>query len=131
MNSNKTTLVVGSKNPIKLNAARLGFARIYRNLSLDSDDIDIICNGIDVPSNVPDQPIGDEETKKGAINRAKNVYEEFYRQNNYYPSFAVGPIFRYFISIIQSLNNIPVSIYQVWKVVYLRNQTKIWNVLHG
>ncbi|OZM56089.1 inosine/xanthosine triphosphatase [Lottiidibacillus patelloidae] len=52
-------IVVGSLNPAKINAVKQ--ALINENVEVD---------GINVPSDVADQPIGDEETKQGAINRA-------------------------------------------------------------
>ncbi|MFS0673120.1 DUF84 family protein [Ornithinibacillus sp. 179-J 7C1 HS] len=51
-------LIVGSKNPTKVNAVQ--------DIFIDNEII-----GIDVPSNVSSQPFSDEETMQGAINRAK------------------------------------------------------------
>lgn len=51
-------IVVGSKNPTKVEAARAVFAS-HSIVSFDA------------PSNVSPQPITDEETREGAINRAK------------------------------------------------------------
>lgn len=53
-------ILVGSKNPVKLNAVRETFSLYFNH-------IEVI--GIDVNSNVPDQPIN-EETFAGAENRA-------------------------------------------------------------
>jgi inosine/xanthosine triphosphatase len=58
-------VVVGSKNPVKLNATRNVLERIYSNIEVSS---------VDVASEVPDQPFGLDQTIKGAINRAKNAY---------------------------------------------------------
>jgi inosine/xanthosine triphosphatase len=58
-------VVVGSKNPVKLNATRNVLERIYPNIEVSSVDID---------SEVPDQPFGLDQTIEGAINRAKNAY---------------------------------------------------------
>lgn len=52
-------IVVGSLNKTKTNAVQLVFP---------TDEI----RNIDLPSNVPSQPITSEMTRKGAINRAKN-----------------------------------------------------------
>lgn len=53
-------ILVGSKNPVKINAVSETFLLYFEN---------IIIEGISVPSNVPDQPINDE-TYLGAQNRA-------------------------------------------------------------
>lgn len=54
-------VIVGSTNPAKLNPARAIFAEVFGLETL----------GIDVPSGVPDQPVGYEETLTGARNRAE------------------------------------------------------------
>jgi inosine/xanthosine triphosphatase len=51
-------IIVGSKNPTKVNAVQAIFK-----------DAKVI--GLDVPSLVSAQPFSDEETREGAINRAK------------------------------------------------------------
>ena len=55
---------VGSKNPVKLNAVLAGFQMAF------PDDV-VVVDGHDVPSGVAAQPFGDEETKRGAVNRAR------------------------------------------------------------
>jgi inosine/xanthosine triphosphatase len=62
-------VVVGSKNPVKLNATRNVLERIYSNIEITSVDAD---------SEVPDQPFGLDQTIEGAINRAKNAYSDKY-----------------------------------------------------
>ena len=62
-------VAVGSKNPVKINSAVVGISKALLN------EVQVEPVGYDVPSNVPDQPWGDEETKTGAINRAKAAYE--------------------------------------------------------
>lgn len=57
-----TRIVVGSTNPVKVGATRA----IAIRLGLSADVI-----GVSVPSGVPDQPWGDEETIRGAVNRAR------------------------------------------------------------
>ncbi|MGJ8679651.1 inosine/xanthosine triphosphatase [Paraglaciecola sp.] len=57
-------IVVGSKNPVKINAAKQAITQV---LSL----ADIDCVGIDSPSGVPDQPMNSHETQLGALNRIK------------------------------------------------------------
>lgn len=60
-------IVVASKNPVKLNAALLGFSSLFPN-----EQFEII--GTSVPSGVSDQPMGDEETLAGAMNRVEAAY---------------------------------------------------------
>ncbi|TCS84466.1 inosine/xanthosine triphosphatase [Tepidibacillus fermentans] len=55
---------VGSKNPAKVQAVRSAFEKI-------GYEVEII--GLNVPSGVSDQPFSDEETIRGAINRATAV----------------------------------------------------------
>ena len=54
-------VAVGSRNPVKLAAVRAVLERVQPALQLVS---------IEVASGVPDQPLGDEETQRGARNRA-------------------------------------------------------------
>jgi inosine/xanthosine triphosphatase len=58
-------VIVGSLNPVKLNATRNILEKIYGEIDISSKDVD---------SEVPDQPFGLDETIKGAVNRAKNSY---------------------------------------------------------
>lgn len=62
-------VVVGSKNPVKLNATRNILDKIY-------DDLEV--TAIEAESEVPDQPFGLDQTIKGAINRAENAFSEEY-----------------------------------------------------
>ncbi|MBP9732314.1 MAG: inosine/xanthosine triphosphatase [Candidatus Magasanikbacteria bacterium] len=60
-------VIVASKNPVKINSAKLAFERMFPD-----SQFEVV--GIPAPSEVPDQPFGDEETLMGATNRAKNAY---------------------------------------------------------
>ncbi|MBM3906542.1 MAG: inosine/xanthosine triphosphatase [Gemmatimonadetes bacterium] len=60
--SNIHQVAVGSTNPVKLAAVRAVFQRLEPRAHVD---------GIAVPSGVPDQPVGDEQTITGATNRAR------------------------------------------------------------
>jgi inosine/xanthosine triphosphatase len=62
-------VVVGSKNPVKLNATKNVLERIYDDLTISSVNAD---------SEVPDQPFGLDQTVDGAVNRAKNAYSDEY-----------------------------------------------------
>lgn len=59
-------IIVASKNPVKINAAKQAFESIFPEQNFEVE-------GISVLSNVPDQPMTDEETLNGAINRAHNA----------------------------------------------------------
>ena len=43
-----------------------------------------------VLSGVADQPLGDEETKSGAINRARNAYQAYFQKYSVPPTFSIG-----------------------------------------
>ena len=60
-------VIVGSKNPVKLNATRNILERIFSDLTITATDVD---------SEIPDQPFGLDQTIEGAINRAKNAFDE-------------------------------------------------------
>ncbi len=65
----KSLIVVGSKNPVKLAAAETAFTEAF----LKGFNV----NGLNVSSDVPAQPKGDEETFLGAKNRAQNARSIF------------------------------------------------------
>lgn len=60
------TLVVASTNPVKVQAATDGFLRLF-----PGSELNVIAAG--VPSEVAQQPISDEETLRGALNRSANA----------------------------------------------------------
>ncbi|OGE25809.1 inositol monophosphatase [Candidatus Daviesbacteria bacterium RIFCSPLOWO2_02_FULL_40_8] len=57
---------VASTNPVKINAVEIGFAKMFPEMLIKIE-------GESTPSNVSDQPLSEEETLKGAINRVENV----------------------------------------------------------
>ena len=59
-------IVVASKNPVKIEATRSAFAAL-----LPDREIDVV--GVAVDSGVSDQPLTDDETRRGARNRATNA----------------------------------------------------------
>ncbi|QJR38036.1 inosine/xanthosine triphosphatase [Gemmatimonas groenlandica] len=61
MNFPFARVAVGSRNPVKLAAVRAVLERVQPAVELFA---------VDVASGVPDQPMGDEETQRGARNRA-------------------------------------------------------------
>lgn len=56
--------IVGSRNPVKMNAAKEALS-----LCLQVPGLEVI--GQDVPSGVPEQPMTTAQTREGAINRVK------------------------------------------------------------
>jgi inosine/xanthosine triphosphatase len=55
-------IAVGSTNPVKLAAARAVLTRLVPSVTIE---------GVAVASGVPDQPFGDAETIRGAVERAR------------------------------------------------------------
>jgi inosine/xanthosine triphosphatase len=74
-------ILVGSRNPVKINAARSIFSLYYPAMTID-------CQGVDAPSQVPDQPIGEDETRIGAENRV--LYCQQYHQADFYVAMEGG-----------------------------------------
>lgn len=73
------TIIVASTNPVKIDAARQAFMAMF-------PDEEFSFQGTNANSGVPGQPIGFEETKRGAFNRvahAKTLYPnaDFYMSN--------------------------------------------------
>jgi inosine/xanthosine triphosphatase len=56
------TIVIASKNPVKGKAILRGFQKVFPDKVFE-------LRVIDVPSNVREQPVGDDETRLGAANR--------------------------------------------------------------
>ncbi len=61
-------IVVASKNPVKVEATRLGFNSYF-------SDVEVV--GVGVESGVADQPMSEEETLQGARNRSQNAKRLF------------------------------------------------------
>lgn len=89
MDSNNTyvsiTLAVGSKNPVKYQAAVDGCRKAF----LGKSEI-VVAESYDVPSSVSDQPMSDAETKTGATNRAVNAYRKYIAAHGIPPTFSIG-----------------------------------------
>lgn len=60
------TLVVASTNPVKLQAAVNGFQRLF-----PGSELNVVA--ANVPSDVAQQPLSDDETLRGALNRSANA----------------------------------------------------------
>ncbi|MCV2883370.1 inosine/xanthosine triphosphatase [Aestuariibacter sp. AA17] len=59
---NPLRIIVGSTNPVKINAAKEAFSSVY-------PEREVICEGVKSPSGVPDQPMNSHDTLLGAQNR--------------------------------------------------------------
>ena len=74
-------LVVGSQNPVKVAAAK-------QTLALYFPEHHIECLGVDAPSSVSDQPLGEQQTLLGAQNRV--AYCKQHYQADYYMAMEGG-----------------------------------------
>ncbi len=63
-------IYIGSANPVKLECTRNAFATVF-------PDNEFEFSGIPVKSGVNTQPIGEEETLKGALNRVEELINRF------------------------------------------------------
>lgn len=63
------TVIVASTNPVKIEAAKIGFEKMFPGS-------EIIIEGVSIKSGVSDQPMDSDETRTGARNRAINVRKE-------------------------------------------------------
>jgi inosine/xanthosine triphosphatase len=76
-------VVVGSTNPVKLNAVKGAFARL-----LPSETITF--ESVDAPSGVAAQPYGDRETRAGATSRAAAAATMWHDTHGVVPTYTVG-----------------------------------------
>ena len=63
-------VIVASKNPVKINAVKIGFEKMFPSEKFEFE-------GIAVPSGVKDQPMDNQETLTGATNRVENAKNTF------------------------------------------------------
>jgi len=62
-------IIVSSKNPVKINSTTEAFEKVFPKEKFETV-------GVSVSSEVSDQPMTEEETLQGAINRANNAYKK-------------------------------------------------------
>ncbi|OAJ33508.1 inosine/xanthosine triphosphatase [Piscirickettsia salmonis] len=62
MKKDEINVVVGSQNPVKVSAAREVIVRYYPKAR-------VFCQGVAAPSQVADQPMSEQDTRMGALNR--------------------------------------------------------------
>ncbi len=67
--SEKPLIIVGSKNPVKIDATESAFSEAFSK--------SFLVNGVNASSGVSDQPFGSIETFQGAKNRANNARKTF------------------------------------------------------
>ncbi|PJA02434.1 inosine/xanthosine triphosphatase [bacterium (Candidatus Gribaldobacteria) CG_4_9_14_3_um_filter_36_15] len=68
-------IIVGSKNPVKINSVKRVFSKYFDNLEVRGEKVD---------SKVSYQPKSEKETIQGAKNRAEYIFKK------YKPDFALG-----------------------------------------
>lgn len=69
MDRDKIKVLIGSKNPTKVNAVSAAFKKAFPGFLISF----IKTNA---PSGVSNQPVGDVETKKGCVNRLNHIYKK-------------------------------------------------------
>lgn len=74
-------IFVGSLNPVKINAVTEAASETWPTVQVQ---------GMDVPSGIPEQPWGDEQTRQGARNRAVAALEDGLQQHTSQPDKALG-----------------------------------------
>jgi non-canonical (house-cleaning) NTP pyrophosphatase len=79
------TVAVGSSNPSKIRSVQQALQQL-----LMSSDVELDLKGYSVASGVSHQPMGNDETKRGAKNRADAAYEAFTQEVGTEPHLAFG-----------------------------------------
>jgi inosine/xanthosine triphosphatase len=82
MNQDKISILVGSKNPVKIAAAKQAISQYFPHAQIN-------CQGMHAPSLVAEQPMTEAETKLGAINRAK-FCQQYAKDNQLETDFVVA-----------------------------------------
>lgn len=86
-------IVVASQNPVKVEAARRGFKRMF-----PEEEFDLV--EVNTPSGVSVQPLSDDETRTGALNRARGAARAAEKQ---------GLPADYYVGIEGGVEDIPVG----------------------
>jgi inosine/xanthosine triphosphatase len=75
-------IIVASKNPVKINSILNAFVKIFPDEKFEVE-------GVSVPSGVSDQPMGEDETIKGATTRVANA-QKLYPDADYWAGLEGG-----------------------------------------
>jgi inosine/xanthosine triphosphatase len=75
-------VAIATENPVKINAVKTAFLQVFPNQN-------IIFSAKSVPSGVGSQPVSDQETLTGAINRIENL-KPFFPDTDYRVSLEGG-----------------------------------------
>ena len=75
-------VLVASANPVKIASARKGFGLVFPEQAFEF-------SGKSVASNVPDQPVGSDQTLEGALNRIRNLKKK-HNYSDYYVGIEGG-----------------------------------------
>ncbi len=59
-------IIVASQNPVKIDAVRQGFEQLFAGKYENGELGELEITGVSVPSGVPDQPMGQQQTLLGA-----------------------------------------------------------------
>ena len=59
-------IIIASRNPIKINATKLAFEQMFPDNLFQFD-------GVSISSDISDQPMSNNETLNGAMNRSNNA----------------------------------------------------------
>lgn len=81
MSLNSIKIIVGSINPVKVNATKAVFEAYFPNCLIHTQ-------GVNAPSNVADQPMTDHETRQGVLNRVRHCQKSF--QADYFVAIEGG-----------------------------------------
>ncbi|MFY8350366.1 inosine/xanthosine triphosphatase [Pseudoalteromonas sp. SSM20] len=81
MSKKSQKIIIGSKNPVKINAVKNAFSAMFQNVVFS-------CEGVSAPSGVADQPMTAEETLLGAENRVS--YAKTHFQADWYVAIEGG-----------------------------------------
>ena len=69
MKNNPIKICVASENPVKIQSAKEAFLRMF-------PDCECFVEGISASSDIANQPMSDEETYRGALNRVNNLSQK-------------------------------------------------------
>lgn len=81
MPNNVINIVVGSKNPVKVNAIKSAFETYFPNNEIN-------CRGMHAPSLVSEQPMTSKETRDGTVNRLR--YCQAHEKADFYAAIEGG-----------------------------------------